>query len=172
MKKRTAVVTRVALMLALSMILSYLEHLLNLNVGVPGVKLGTANIVCLYALYRFTVYEALGVHLGRIILAGILFGNPVSLAYSVTGGLLAFVTMLALKRTKLFSAVGVSICGSLMHSVGQIIAASVLMGSAAVFTYLPFMMIWSLVFGAVTGGICLAVLKRTKNSKKSIDKGV
>lgn len=162
MKKRTVVVTRVALMLALSMILSYLEHLLNLNVGVPGAKLGTANIVCLYALYSFSLYEALGVHLGRIVLSGILFGSPISLAYSLTGGALAFLAMFLMKKTKLFSTVGVSVGGSIMHSVGQITAASFIMGSAAVLSYLPFMLIWSLVFGVVTGGICLAVLKRTK----------
>lgn len=172
MKKSTVIVTRLALMLALSMILSYLEHILNLNVGVPGVKLGAANIVCLYALYSFSPYEAFGVHLGRIVLSGILFGSPISLVYSLTGGILAFCTMLALSKIGLFSPVGVSVGGSVMHSVGQLLAASVIMGSAAVFTYLPFMLIWSLIFGAVTGSICLVVLKRTKKLKKGIDKGV
>lgn len=172
MKKNTVIVTRLALMLALSMILSYLEHILNLNVGVPGVKLGAANIVCLYALYSFSPYEAFGVHLGRIVLSGILFGSPISLVYSLTGGILAFCTMLALSKIRLFSPVGVSVGGSVMHSVGQLLAASVIMGSAAVFTYLPFMLIWSLLFGAVTGSICLVVLKRTKKLKKGIDKGV
>lgn len=172
MKKSTVIVTRLALMLALSMILSYLEHILNLNVSVPGVKLGAANIVCLYALYSFSPYEAFGVHLGRIVLSGILFGSPISLVYSLTGGILAFCTMLALSKIRLFSPVGVSVGGSVMHSVGQLLAASVIMGSAAVFTYLPFMLIWSLLFGAVTGSICLVVLKRTKKLKKGIDKGV
>ena len=162
MKKRTVLLTRLALMIALSMIFSYIEHLLNLNVGIPGVKLGTANIVCLFALYRFSWYEAFGVNMGRIALSALLFGTPVSLLYSTVGGVLAFAAMLALKKTKLFGTVGVSVGGSVMHCIGQLCAATLITGSVAVFSYLPLMLVWATVFGTVTGGICLLALKRIK----------
>ena len=165
-------ITTLGLLTAIALTIFMVEAQIPALVPVPGVKLGAANIVCLYALYSFSPYEAFGVHLGRIVLSGILFGSPISLVYSLTGGILAFCTMLALSKIRLFSPVGVSVGGSVMHSVGQLLAASVIMGSAAVFTYLPFMLIWSLLFGAVTGSICLVVLKRTKKLKKGIDKGV
>lgn len=155
-------IARIALMLTLSLVLSYIEQLVNLNVGVPGVKLGTANIVCLFALYRCTVGEAVGVHGGRIALSGLLFGTPVSLLYSAVGGAFSFAAMFLLKKTKLFGVVGVSVGGSVMHCVGQLCAAAILTGSSAVFAYLPFMLLWACAFGAVTGGICLAALKRIK----------
>lgn len=155
-------VARVALMLTLSLVLSYVEQLVNINVGVPGVKLGTANIVCLFALYRCTVGEAVGVHGGRIALSGLLFGTPVSLLYSAVGGAFSFAAMLFLKRTKLFGTVGVSVGGSVMHCIGQLFAAAVLTGSNAVFAYLPFMLLWACAFGMLTGCICLAALKRIK----------
>ncbi len=172
MKKNTKIITRVALMLALSMVLSYVEHLLNFNIAVPGVKPGTANIVCLFALYSFTWYEALGVHLGRIALSALLFGNTISFMYSLVGGICAFFAMWLLKRTKLFGVVGASVFGGVMHSIGQLCVAAALTGSAAVFSYLPLMLLFSTLFGTVTGSLCTVVLKRTKNNKKSIDKGV
>lgn len=147
MAKRAA---KIGVFIALAMILSYLEAILPLSIGIPGVKLGLSNIVVVVSLYSLTVPETAGISLIRILLMGILFGNAVSLVYSLSGGALSLVGMIICKRLRL-SVIGVSIVGAVLHNVAQLAAAVVILQSSAIGYYLPILLISGLVTGFLIG---------------------
>ena len=120
-------VARMGVFIALAMIFSYIEVLIPFNFGIPGVKLGIANIVTVTSLYVFSTGEAFGISVIRIVLMGILFGNGMSLLYSLAGGLLSFLALWIGKRTSWFSVIGVSVAGGVFHNVGQILAGMLVM---------------------------------------------
>ena len=126
------------MLVALSMIFSYVEALIPISFGVPGIKLGLANLVVLSGLYRMKPAEILSVSVARILLIGFLFGNGMSIIYSLAGGLLSFLVMLLLKKTGGFSAIGVSIAGGVSHNIGQILVAAAVLKSSGVFYYRRF----------------------------------
>lgn len=141
---------RVALcgmMVALAFILSYVEHLIPFNFGIPGVKLGLANLVVLLALYTLDLRDAFVIAVIRIILTGLTFGGLFSMLYSLAGGLLSFLLMAFLSRKKLLGTTGVSICGGIAHNVGQLLVAMCVLETGNVWYYFPVL----LISGAVTG---------------------
>ena len=141
---------RVALcgmMVALAFILSYVEHLIPFNFGIPGVKLGLANLVVLLALYTLDLRDAFVIAVIRIILTGLTFGGLFSMLYSLAGGLLSFLLMAFLSRKKLLGTTGVSICGGISHNVGQLLVAMCVLETGNVWYYFPVL----LISGAVTG---------------------
>lgn len=152
--KRSSTSRTVALysvLAALALILSWLESLVPAFFAVPGMKLGLTNLVVLTALYLMGPVSALGVNLVRILLAALLFGNGMSLAYSIAGGMLSWAVMVLLRRTGLFRTPVVSIAGGVAHNVGQILAAMVLMQTTAVGWYLLILWFAGIVSGAVIG---------------------
>ena len=96
--------------IALAMILSYLESLVPVGFAVPGIKLGLANLVTIVALYKLGLKDTIIISLGRILLSGVLFGNMMVIIYSLAGAGLSILVMVLVKKTKIFSAMGVSIC--------------------------------------------------------------
>ena len=112
-----------AMLIALAMIFSYVEALIPINFGIPGVKLGIANIVILVGLYVLEPKDVLVISVIRIVLVGILFGNVMSITYSLAGGLFSFLMMWLIKKIKGFSIVGVSIAGGVSHNIGQLAVA-------------------------------------------------
>ena len=155
------------MMTALAFALSFIETLIPFNFGVPGIKLGLANLVVVAALYTMKPTQAFAIALIRIILAGLTFGNFYSLVYSLAGGLLSFAVMLIMKKTKL-SVMGVSMLGGVCHNIGQIIAAAVILGTARLVYYLPVLLISGLVTGFLIGlvsGILISRLKKIKSIK-------
>ena len=114
-----------AMLVALAMIFSYVESLIPINFGIPGMKLGVANLVTVTGLYFLELPEVFLVVVMRILLTGFLFGNGMSIVYSLAGGILSFLVMALMKRLKGFSVAGVSIAGGVSHNIGQIIVASV-----------------------------------------------
>lgn len=151
-----------AVLVALALGLSYLERFLPLQIAVPlpGVKLGLANIVTLMALYFLGTRPAVTI-LGLRCVLGSLFGGGLSaLAFSLTGGLLAFGVMALLLRCSFLSLFGVSIAGAAAHNTGQILAAMAVLGSRAPLVYLPPLLLCSLVTGAVTGGASMLLVHR------------
>lgn len=155
--ERTA---RLSVMLALAMIISYVEHVVGFNVGIPGVKVGFANIVALFALYRYGFFEGAAVNLCRILLASLLFGNAFSLLYSLCGGVLSFLLMTLLKKTGLFGITGVSVAGAACHNMAQLGVAAVVAGNVYVFSYAPVLLVAGTVFGVVTGIICTLLVQK------------
>ena len=144
-------VARMGVFIALAMIFSYIEVLIPFNFGIPGVKLGIANIVTVTSLYIFSTGEAFGISVIRIVLMGILFGNGMSLLYSLAGGLLSFLAMWIGKKINWFSVMGVSVAGGVFHNVGQILAVMFVMKNSVFVAYLPVLFVAGIVTGYLIG---------------------
>ena len=144
--------------IALALILSYLEALIPINIGVPGIKLGLANIIVVTGLYYMKLPDAWMISLIRIIISSLLFGNLMALIYSLTGGILSLCVMILLKKTDRFSIVGVSMAGGVFHNIGQILAAMIVTSVPVIAYYLPVLMITGLVTGFIMGYISGRVL--------------
>ncbi len=147
---------------ALAMILSYIESLIPAFVAIPGVKIGLANTVTLFAIYFLGRRYAIGISLVRVLLSSLLFGSAVSLVYSLSGALLSFAGMALLSRLPIFSPIGVSAAGGVLHNIGQIIAAFFMLGTGGVLYYLPMLLISGVVSGVVIGVLAGIVLVRMK----------
>ena len=158
MIKRIAVI---AMMLALAIILSIIESFIP--VFIPGFKLGLANMIILIMLYEFKSYEAFSVQILRILIQGLLRGTLFQPIFfmSLVGGILAFLVMWLFSRLKLFTPIGVSVIGAVFHSTGQIIVAIVIMSTAAIAYYLPFIALLSVGTGILSGVIAYTYLKRS-----------
>lgn len=145
---------------ALALIFSYVELLIPINFGIPGAKLGLANLVIVIVLYKTDWKEALLLSVARIILAGFLFGNLFGILYSLAGGILSLAVMTLLKKTGAFSVIGVSMAGGVSHNVGQLIIAMLVVETYAVGYYLPVLLITGLITGTLIGIAGREMLKR------------
>ena len=151
MKKKSSAqkVALYGVLIALAMVLSYVEMLIPLPVGIPGVKPGLANLVVFLALYTMTAREAFLISMVRILLVSITFGNGSAFLYSMAGGILSFLVMWSFQKKDFLLPAGVSIAGGIAHNVGQLLMAAVIFENGAVFTYFPVL----LAAGCITGGI-------------------
>lgn len=140
-----------AMLTALAMIFGYVEALIPFGFGIPGVKLGLANIVIVLALYMLPAYQAFVIQLMRIVLVSFLFGNLSMMFYSLAGGVLSFLVMLLMKKVNGFSITGVSIAGGVSHNIGQLIVAVLVVQNLKVAFYFPALMIAGLITGCLTG---------------------
>lgn len=163
----TRKIARMGLLVALSMILSYVESLIPAFVAVPGVKVGLANIVVIFALYTLGPIEALIVSLLRVILSSFLFGSVLSLLYSLSGALLSLSGMILMKKLKIFSTTVVSVTGGVLHNVGQILVACLVLETDVLLYYLPVLILSGVITGAVIGIIASLVIKRLENNIRS-----
>lgn len=164
MRRNVKRITFLGLAATVALILSYVELLLPpIVTAVPGIKVGLPNIVIIFILYRFGVRDAAVVSFIRIILAALLFGNPMTLAYSIAGALLSLVLMALCKRGELFSAVGVSIVGGVAHNLGQILVAMCLLGTAEIGYYMIALAMSGTVSGVFIGLAGAAALRAMKN---------
>lgn len=163
----TRKIARMGLLVALSMILSYVESLIPAFVAVPGVKVGLANIVVIFALYTLGPIEALIVSLLRVILSSFLFGSVLSLLYSLSGALLSLGGMILMKKLKIFSTTVVSVTGGVLHNVGQILVACLVLETDVLLYYLPVLILSGTITGAVIGIIASLVIKRLENNIRS-----
>ncbi len=154
--------TRCAVLTALALALSVAEGLVPLTIlfPLPGLRLGLANLVTVYALCRLSGREALLILVSRCLLGALLGGNLMSLAFSLTGGLLALGTMFLLLHMRGLSLFGVSVAGAAAHNTGQILAAMAVLGPRAPLVYLPPLLLCSLITGTVTGGACILLVHR------------
>ena len=155
MKRKTVLL---GFLLALSMILSYIESILPLSIGIPGVKIGLPNLVIVLLLYLFGTKDAILVNLLRILLTGFLFGNFSSILYAVSGAVFSFCIMLLLYKMKRFSIVGVSIGGGVFHNIGQMLIAMFVVEAYAPIFYLPYLMIAGVIAGFLVGIVCARVM--------------
>ena len=153
MKLTTKKLALCAVLTALALGLSTLESLFPVSVLVPlpGIKLGLANIVTVFALYRLGDIPALAILIVRCLLGAMFAGNASALLFSLMGGVLAMLTMIVLRRVRGLSVYGVSIAGAAAHNIGQICAAMVVLGGTAVLGYLPVLLGVSLITGTLTG---------------------
>ena len=149
-----------ALLVALAMILSYVEVLIPFNFGIPGIKLGLANLVVVVALYLLNARQALMISVVRILLVSFTFGNMAALLYSITGGLLSFAVMVLCRRIKGLSTLSVSVAGGISHNIGQILVAVFVVKNLNLLFYLPVLMI----AGIITGLVYAAFVSRSDHS--------
>ena len=165
MTRSVRALTRCAVLTALALAISVAEGLVPLSILVPlpGLRLGLANLVTVFALCRLSGREALGILAARCLLGALVGGNLSALAYSLTGGLLALGTMWLLLHVPALSLFGVCIAGAAAHNTGQILAASVVLGSPAVALYLPPLLLASIVTGAVTGAASILLVQRVRD---------
>ena len=133
---------------ALALIFSYVETFIPVPIGIPGIKIGLANLVVVIALYKMDILSAYILAVLRVVLAGFLFGNLFSILYSLAGSLLSVSVMFLLKKTGLFSVVGISFGGGVAHNLGQLLVAAVVVESYNVFYYVPVLIIAGLLTGA------------------------
>lgn len=163
MKKLTTkqLVTLSALV-GVAMILSYIESMIPAFVAVPGVKVGLSNIATVFALYALGWPYAIIVSVVRVFLSALLFGNFVSLIYSLSGAAVALALMILLKRLDRFSSVGVSVAGGVGHNAGQIIAACIVMENAAISLYIIPLIISGTIAGVVIGLVAGNLVERVK----------
>ena len=151
---------------ALAMIFSYVEVLIPINLGIPGMKLGLANLVVVVTLYTMGAPMAFAVSMIRIVLVSATFGSLSAMLYSLAGGLLSFAGMILLKKIPNFSMVGVSVAGGLLHNMGQLIVAMAVVENIHLVSYLPPLMIAGTVTGMLIGIISGQVVPRIKHVLK------
>lgn len=148
---------------ALALMFSYIETMIPIQFGVPGIKLGFANIMIVIMLYKSSVKEALLLSIVRIMLSGFLFGNLSSILYSIAGGVLSLGIMTLLKKQGGFSVIGVSVAGGVSHNVGQLIVAMLVVETYQVGYYFPVLLVAGVLTGLGIGVVSQEVLKRIRN---------
>ncbi len=148
--------------IALAMIFSYLESLVPIGFAVPGIKLGLANLVTIVALYKLGLRDTIIISLGRILLSGVLFGNMMIIIYSLAGAFLSILAMVIIKKTKIFSTTGVSVCGAIAHNLGQIIVAVISLENMNIIYYMIVLAIAGTVAGTVIGILSGMIIKNIK----------
>ena len=166
MKLTTRQLTLCAVLTALALGLSYMENFipLGLLIPLPGIKLGLANIVTIFALYALGPAQALLILIARCTLGAVFAGNLNALLFSLMGGLSAMLVMIGLSRLRRLSIYGVSMGGAAAHNCGQVAAAMVTLGNAAPLAYLPVLLAVSLLSGTLTGylsGLLFRALEQT-----------
>ena len=159
---KTKKIAVLALAIALAMILSFVESQIPAFVAIPGVKIGLANIAVVFVLYKLGWKEAVLISLVRVFMVSVLFGTAVSLFYSVAGAVLSLTGMVLLKRTGLFSTVAVSVTGGVLHNVGQILMACLLLETNVIVYYLPFLILSGVIAGVVIGVVAAIMVKRVQ----------
>ncbi|MCQ2492576.1 MAG: Gx transporter family protein [Lachnospiraceae bacterium] len=146
--------------LALALVASYLETLIPIHLGIPGVKLGLANGVIMVLLYVADVKETYAISLARILLAGFMFGNLMMILYSLAGGMLSLTLMVILKKIGGFSSVGVSVAGGVAHNIGQLLVAALVLETGKMFFYLPVLLVSGTFAGVLIGILSGEIVKR------------
>lgn len=150
------------MLLAFALILGYVETLIPFSFGIPGIKLGLANLAVLLALCLIGTKEAFLIDVLRIVLSGFLFGNMYSILYSLAGGLLSFFVMYLAKKTHRLGIPGVSVSGGIFHNIGQLAVAAFVVETKGIFYYLPPLLISGVVTGLLIGIVSDQVLYRIR----------
>lgn len=152
-----------SMLLALSIVLSIFESFITIiNGSIPGLKIGLANIVILFMLYRYNLKDAIYLSILRVILMGLIkAGFGINFIFSIVGAIFSVIAMSIFKKLN-FSIIGVSIIGSIFHILGQIISAIILLNTFNLIYYLPYLIIFSIITGFIIGTISKEILERTK----------
>ena len=157
---KTQKLTVMALTTTIALVLSFIESQIPAFVAVPGVKMGLANIAIVYALYRLGWKEAAIISLIRVVLVSLLFGSAASFLYSLAGAVLSLLGMALLKKTGKFTEIVVSVAGGVLHNIGQIAMASIILETDALRYYLPFLLVSGILAGVVIGLISGILIRR------------
>ncbi len=152
MKNRTKKIAILGILASFAMVLSYLELLLPpISAALPGIKMGLPNIVIIFTLYRLGPREAISVSLVRILCVALLFGNTMTLLYSLAGAALSLILMILLKHFDFISPIGVSVVGGIMHNAGQILVAILVLRTIQIGYYMLVLTVTGTVAGLLVG---------------------
>lgn len=157
MKYSVKWIAYIAVFSAFAAVMSYLETLIPFNIGIPGVKPGFANLVIVLALYEMGKKEAFFINIVRILIVGFMFGNLFSILFSISGALISLGCMIAAKKIKGLSLIGISIVGGVTHNIGQIIVAAFVVNTFSIVYYIPVLIISGLITGLLIGILCKSI---------------
>ncbi len=161
MRNKTRRIALLGVLISVALVLSYLEVMLPpISTAVPGIKMGLPNIIIIFVLYKFGLKEAVTVSVIRVFIVALLFGNVMTLAYSVAGAVLSLALMTLFKKINLFSIVGVSIIGGISHNLGQILVAIFLFDTIQIGYYMIVLSITGTIAGVVIGIISSILVKK------------
>lgn len=158
-------ITRLSMLISLSVVISIIESYIPIfNNIIPGLRLGLSNVIILYVLYKYSFKESLYVSIVRVLLVGLLRIGLFSITFffSLSGAILSIISMYIVKKIKKLSIIGVSIIGAITHSIGQIIIAILILKNNNIVYYLPYLLIFSIPTGIITGIIAKKVLDYDK----------
>ena len=153
-------VSLIAMFSAFAIMISYIETFIP-SIGIPGVKLGLANIVIVLAIYVLDVKYAIVIDIVRILVVGFMFGNLFSIWFALGGAFLSILVMALLKKLFDLSIITISIFGGIFHNIGQLIIASFVVSSYSVMYYLPVLLIAGFVCGCIIGILARILWNRT-----------
>lgn len=157
--------TQLAMLTGVALIIFVIELQIPNPFPIPGIKLGLANIITIYAVYHFRAGEVMMIVFCRIFLAAVFGGNMMALAYSFAGSSLCLAGMLLLRKVIDKNHIWIaSVFGAVLHNIGQILIAVLIIGTG-VLVYLPFLLVSGCLAGAFTGGCGQLVIGRVKASR-------
>lgn len=157
---KTKKLTELAMLTGVALIIFVVELQIPNPFPIPGIKLGLANVITIYAIYHYRAKEVASIVFSRIFLAAVFSGNMMALAYSFAGSVLCLFGMLLLKRIIDEKHIWISsVFGAVLHNIGQITVASLVMGKG-VFVYFPFLLVSGCLAGAFTGVCAQLIIKR------------
>ena len=156
---RTQRLTLSAVLVAVMMVLGYLESFLPVS-PVPGIKLGLANSVLIVALYWLGIPLSFQIMLIKNVLLGLLLGNPMLIPYSLSGGILSLALMSILYKRRSISPIGTGIAGGVMHNIGQVALAMIILGTPSLVFYLGLLMPVGAIMGFITGTVATVLMKQ------------
>ena len=166
MRLHTKKLAEYACLLAFAMIISYIEVLIPIPLGIPGAKLGLANVAIVFCLYRTGIGGAFIINICRVLLCGLLFGNAYGMLYSLVGAVFSLLIMACVKHIPAFGIVGVSIAGGVAHNIGQLLLALCITQVPVLCYYLPFLLIIGALTGFLNGGLANLIYSRiTKHTE-------
>ena len=145
---------------AIAMVFGYVESIIPLPVGIPGIKLGLANIIILFVIYRYGIREASLVSVARIVLSGLMFTGMWSILYGISGTACAIMVMSLAKFRLKLSVITVSVLGAMAHISGQMVVAGLNVGFGPVASYALYLLLASVIFGAIIGTISDILIRR------------
>jgi len=162
-RRSTKRVALCGLLLSLMLVLGYVEHLIPVAAGVPGIKLGLSNGILIFAVYMLDIPTAYILMVLKVVLSGAMFGGVSAMMYAFAGGLLSLTAMVLLSRVKGLHPVTVSMVGGVMHNVGQVTLAMIMLQTSRLAWYLAVLMVVGLICGALTGICANQVMKYMKH---------
>lgn len=161
MRKETRKIALLGVLTSVALVLSYLEAMLPpISTAVPGIKMGLPNIIIIFLLYKFGLKEAVTVSIIRVFIVALLFGNVMTLAYSVAGAVLSIALMTIMLKLDWFSTIGVSVVGGISHNLGQILVAIFLLDTIQIGYYMIVLSITGTIAGIVIGIISSILVKK------------
>ena len=155
-------VAHFGVLVALALILSYVETWIPINFGIPGIKLGLSNLVVIISIYKYGFKKSFFLGITKVLLSNILFGNLSSMFFGLTGMLCSVFLMCILKKTRKFSVIGISMAGAIAHNLGQIFIAMFIVQSFAIIFYLPVLLLSGMITGVLIGIVANEIIKRIR----------